>query len=150
MPLCFIEPIDVVRVVYDCVGRDAREQIVEDAIECWVDQLPEEQLTACYAQAVADLETDDIAMLAAWHASLEIGSPVPSRDFLVGTFPNLGKHRREALRLAATFRGEASAVADLGADALTSILKTLDSDRVAQLAGTAMWLYVEDRIGSMS
>ena len=45
-------------------------------------------------------------MLAAWHASMEVGHPLPNRDFLMGAFPSLGEHRREALKLAAGFRGE--------------------------------------------
>ena len=31
---------------------------------------------------------------------------MPNRDFLMGAFPSLGQHRREALKLAAGFRGE--------------------------------------------
>ena len=45
-------------------------------------------------------------MLAAWHASLEVGQPIPNRDFLVNVFPTLGDNRREALKIAAGFRGE--------------------------------------------
>ena len=37
-------------------------------------------------------------MLAAWHASLEVGTPIANKDFLVNAFPALGENRREALR----------------------------------------------------
>ena len=45
-------------------------------------------------------------MLAAWHASLEVGQPIANKEFLVGAFARLGDHRREALRIAAGFKGE--------------------------------------------
>jgi len=45
-------------------------------------------------------------MLAAWHASLEVGHPIANKEFLLGAFSRLGEHRREALRIAAGFRGD--------------------------------------------
>ena len=50
-------------------------------------------------------------MLAAWHASMDAGHPVPNRDFLMHSFTGLGEHRREALKLAAGFREEAAETA---------------------------------------
>ena len=45
-------------------------------------------------------------MLAAWHASLEVGQPVAD-DFLIRAYTSLDKdNRREALRIAAGFRSE--------------------------------------------
>ena len=45
-------------------------------------------------------------MLAAWHASMEVGTPIANKDFLVDAFQSLGENRREALKIAAGLRGE--------------------------------------------
>src|SRR3977135_4427010 len=104
MPLCFIEPQDAIRVIAESVGREARRQLVGEVVRAWVDDLHEHELCLHYAKAVADLDDDDLNMLAAWHASLEVGQPIPNTDFLVGVFPSLGENRREALKLAAWLR----------------------------------------------
>ena len=57
-------------------------------------------------KAVEVLDDDDLSMLAAWHASLEVGQPIANKEFLLKAFAHLGEHRREALRIAAGFRGE--------------------------------------------
>ena len=75
-------------------------------MRAWVDEIPDDELEAHYAKAISELDEHDISMLAAWHASMEVGHPVPNRDFLMGAFSSLGEHRREALKLAAGFRGE--------------------------------------------
>ena len=106
MPLCFIEPQDAIRVIAESVGREARRQLVGEVVRAWVDDIPERELSVHYAKAVADLDEDDLHLLAAWHASLEVGQPVPNSEFLVGVFPSLGENRREALKIAAGFRGE--------------------------------------------
>jgi hypothetical protein len=67
---------------------------------------PGAELEAHYAKAVADLDEHDLSMLAAWHASLEVGHPIANREFLVNVFSSLGDNRREALKIAAGFRGE--------------------------------------------
>ena len=106
MPLCFIEPQDAIRVIAESVGREARRQLVSEVVRAWVDDIPEPELSVHYAKAIADLDEDDLHLLAAWHASLEVGQPIPNTDFLVGVFPSLGENRREALKIAAGFRGE--------------------------------------------
>ncbi len=106
MPLCFIEPHDAIRVIAESVGREARRQLLGELVRAWVDEIPDEQLASHYAKAVGDLDEHDLNMLAAWHASLEVGQPIPNRDFLVNVFPTLGDNRREALKIAAGFRGE--------------------------------------------
>src|ERR671914_2637339 len=105
MPLCFIEPQEAIRVVSETVGREARRQLLEEVVHAWVDEIPEDELDVHYAKAVADLDDDDLSMLAAWHASLEVGHPVANKEFLLKAFPSLGQHRREALKIAAGFRG---------------------------------------------
>src|SRR3984957_17941514 len=105
MPLCFIEPQDAIRVIAESVGREARRQLVGAVVRAWVDDIPEQELSLHYAKAIADLDQDDLHLLAAWHASLEVGQPIPNTDFLVGVFPSLGENRREALKIAAGFRG---------------------------------------------
>ena len=79
---------------------------VGEVVRAWVDDIPEQELSLHYAKAIADLDQDDLHLLAAWHASLEVGQPIPNTDFLVGVFPSLGENRREALKIAAGFRGE--------------------------------------------
>jgi hypothetical protein len=88
-------------------------------------------------------------MLAAWHGSLEGGHPVPNRDFLMGAFDSLGENRREALKLAAGFRGEEAV--DSGVteeDALELVLGLLSPPRLMELAVEAVELYIWDRAGS--
>src|SRR5258708_40175785 len=106
MPLCFIEPQDAIRVIAESVGREARRQLVGEVVRAWVDDIPEPELSVHYAKAIADLDEDDLHLLAAWHASLEVGQPIPNTDFLVGVFPSLGDNRRGALKIAAGVRGE--------------------------------------------
>ena len=97
MALCFIEPQDAIRVIAESVGREARRQLLGELVRAWVDELPESELEAHYAKAVADLDEHDLSMLAAWHASLEVGMPIANKEFLVNAFPALGDNRREAL-----------------------------------------------------
>jgi hypothetical protein len=106
VPLCFIDPADAIRVVADSVGREARRQLLGEAVRAWVDEIPDDELEAHYAKAISELDEHDLSMLAAWHASMDVGHPLPNREFLIGSFGNLGEHRREALKLAAGFRGE--------------------------------------------
>src|SRR6202022_3703059 len=106
MPLCFIEPRDAIRVIAESVGREARRQICGELLRAWVDEIPDSDLERHYAKAVAGLDEDDVSMLAAWHASLEVGQAVPNKDFLLTVFSSLGDNRREALKIAAGFKGE--------------------------------------------
>ena len=88
-----------------------------------------------YAKAVADLDEHDLSMLAAWHASLEVGHPVPNKEFLVNVFPSLGENRREALKIAAGFRGEEAFEAGVGEEqAFDTVLPWLSQARCVQLA----------------
>ncbi|MBJ7470929.1 MAG: hypothetical protein JHD16_06480 [Solirubrobacteraceae bacterium] len=149
MPLCFIEPHDAIRVILESVGREARRQLLGELIRAWVDDIPEEQLASHYARAVQDLDDADLSMLAAWHASLEIGQPIPSRDFLLRVFPTLGENRREALKLAAGFRGEEAFESGISEEqALTTVLPSLSRSRAEELVNESLELYVWDRIGS--
>src|SRR5438270_6982507 len=105
MSLCFIEPQNAIRVIADSVGREARRQILGEVVRAWVDEIPESELDSHYAKAVADLDEYDLSLLAAWHASLEVGHPIPNKESLVNVFPTLGDNRREASKLAAGFAG---------------------------------------------
>jgi len=60
-----------------------------------VDEIPEPDLLSHYAKALNDLDEHDLSLLAAWHASLEGGHPIPTKEFLVNVFPSLGENRRE-------------------------------------------------------
>ena len=86
MSLCFVDPADAIHVISESVGREARRQILGEALRAWVDEIPEEELEAQYARALAELDQDDLSLLAAWHGSMDLGQPVPNRDFLMGAF----------------------------------------------------------------
>ena len=149
MPLCFIEPQQAIRVVAEAVGREARRQLVGEVVRAWVDEIPDDELEGHYAKAVDDLDEDDLSMLAAWHASLEVGQPIANKDFLLKAFPRLGEHRREALRIAAGFKGDEAFEAGVSEDqALDAVLPWLSGARLMELASEAIELYIWDRIGS--
>jgi len=148
MTLCFIEPQNAIRVIAESVGREARRQILGEVVRAWVDEIPESELESHYTKAVADLDEHDLSMLAQWHASLEVGHPVPSKEFLTGIFPSLGENRREALKIAASFRGEEAFEHGVGEDeALDTVLPWLSEERCSQLAQECLELYCWDRLG---
>ena len=139
MSLCFIEPQDAIRVIADSVGREARRQILGEVVRAWVDEIPEAELESHYAKAVADLDEHDLSMLAAWHASLDGGHPLPNKEFLVNVFPSLGENRREALKIAAGFRGEEAFDAGVGEEeAFDTVLPWLSVDRCIELASECL------------
>ena len=47
---------------------------------------PRQELEYHYAKAIADLDEHDLSLLAAWHASLEVGQPIANKDFLINAF----------------------------------------------------------------
>jgi hypothetical protein len=148
MSLCFIEPQNAIRVIAESVGREARRQILGEVVRAWVDEIPEPELEAHYAKAVADLDEHDLSLLAAWHASLEVGHPIPNKEFLVNVFPSLGENRREALKIAAGFRGEEAFEAGVGEEqAFDTVLPWLSQERCVQLAAECLELYCWDRLG---
>jgi hypothetical protein len=148
-PLCFIEPHDAVRVIADSLGREARRQLVDEVLHAWVDELPEEELADHYVRTLAELDQEDLHLLAAWHASLEVGQPLPSAEFLAGVFPSLGENRREALKLAVRFKGEEPSREHLtDAHAFEVILPRLSRRRVVELLGECLALYAWDRLGT--
>ena len=150
MPLCFIEPQDAIRVIAESVGREARRQLLGEVVRAWVDEIPEHDLDSHYAKAVADLDEHDLSMLAAWHASLEVGHPIANREFLVNVFSSLGDNRREALKIAAGFRGDdAFASEEHSFDAvIDTVVPWLSEERRTELAAEALELYCWDRLGS--
>ena len=149
MPLCFIEPQDAIRVIAESVGREARRQLLGELVRAWVDEIPDEELASHYSKAVDDLDEHDLSMLAAWHASMEVGTPLANKDFLVGAFKALGDNRREALKIAAGFRGEEAFDAGVAEEqALETVLPHLSRDRSLELAAECLELYLWDRLGS--
>jgi hypothetical protein len=149
MPLCFIEPQEAIRVIAESVGREARRQLLCEVVRAWVDEIPEDELLVHYAKAVDELDDDDLSILAAWHASLEVGQPIANKEFLLGAFGGLGEHRREALRIAAGFRGEEAFEAGISEEqALDTVLPWLSHVRLLELAAEAVELYCWDRLGS--
>ena len=149
MSLCFIEPQDAIRVIAESVGREARRQILGEVVRAWVDEIPDSELESHYAKALADHDEHDLSLLAAWHASLEVGHPLPNREFLVNVFSSLGDHRREALKIAAGFRGEEAFEAGVGEDqAFDTVLPWLSEARCIELAKECLELYCWDRLGA--
>ena len=150
MPLCFIEPQDAIRVIAESVGREARRQLLGELVRAWVDEIPESELASHYAKAVADLDEHDLSMLAAWHASMEVGTPLANKDFLVGAFKTLGENRREALKIAAgpARRGRVQRRRGRGAGAGERAAVALSSERATELLAECLELYVWDRLGS--
>ncbi|MFL5906266.1 MAG: hypothetical protein ACJ75Z_01555 [Solirubrobacterales bacterium] len=149
MTLCFVDPADAIRAIADSVGREARRQLLGEAVRAWVDEIPDEELQEHYAKAISELDEHDISMLAAWHGSMEGGQPVPNRDFLMGSFDSLGENRREALKLAAGFRGEEAFEEGISEErALDLVLEWLSPPRVMELCREATELYMWDRYGS--
>ncbi len=148
MSLCFVDPADAIRVIADSIGREARRQLLGEAVRAWVDEIPDDELETHYARALSELDEHDLSMLAAWHGSLDVGQPVPSRDFLMGAFGSLGQHRREALKLAAGFRGEEAVDAGVTEErALETVVEWLSPPRLMELAAEAVDLYIWDRAG---
>jgi hypothetical protein len=148
MVLRFITPQDTIRVIADSIGRDARRQLVGEVVTAWVDDIPEQELALHYAKAVAGLDEDDLHILATWHSSLAIGQPIANTDFLLAAFPSLGPSRREALKIAAGFRGERAFDAGVTEErALTAVLGHLSTERAVELAERCIDLYIEDRLG---
>src|SRR5919112_4821822 len=149
MPLCFIEPQDAIRVIAESVGREARRQLLGELVRAWVDEIPDAELASHYAKAVADLDEHDLSMLAAWHASMEVGMPIANKEFLVRAFPALERDaRREALKIAAGFRGEEAFNAGVGEEqAIETVLPWLSTERCEELAAECLELYMWDRLG---
>jgi hypothetical protein len=149
MMLCFIESAEAVRVIAESVGREARRTLLAEVIQAWVDDIPEPELSKHYAKAVTELDHEDLSMLAAWHATLEVGTPVASAEFLVGAFDSLGHHKREALKLAARFRGDEAFLAGIGEEeTLDIVLPWLSEPRLQLLAESALEIYTLDRLGT--
>jgi hypothetical protein len=149
MSLCFVDPADAIRAIADSIGREARRQLLGEAVRAWVDEIPDDELESHYVKAIDELDDDDLSMLAAWHASMEVGQPVANKDFLIKAFPGLGIHRREALRIAAGFRGEEAFEAGVSEEqALDTVLPWLSAERMMELAAEAVELYCWDRMGS--
>ena len=149
MALCFIEPQDAIRVIAESVGREARRQLLGELVRAWVDEIPERELDTHYAKAVADLDEHDLSMLAAWHASMDVGQPIANREFLVSAFPSLEHEaRREALKIAAGFRGEEAFNAGVGEEqAIDTVLPWLSAERCEELLAECLELYMWDRLG---
>jgi hypothetical protein len=149
MALCFIEPQDAIRVIAESIGREARRQLLGEVVRAWVDEIPESELESHYVKAIADLDEHDLSMLAAWHASLEVGQPIANREFLVNVFATLGENRREALKIAAGFRGEEAFDNGVAEEqALDTVLPCLSRERSMELARECVELYLWDRLGS--
>src|ERR671923_1387795 len=148
MTLRFIEPAEAVRVIAESIGREARRALLAEVIQAWVDDIPEQELAHHYGRAVHELGHEDLSMLAAWHATLEVGPPIATADFLLGAFESLGAHKRDALKLAARFRGDEAFLAGVAEEeTLDIVLPWLSEQRLELLAAAAIEIYPRDRLG---
>lgn len=149
MSLCFTEPENAIQAIASSIGADSRRQLAVEVIRQWVDGVPEDELEHHYSRVVSEMDDDDLTMLASWHASLDVGVPIASRDFLVGAFGSLGEHKRDALRIAAAFRSEDDLACDLDTDeTLLSVLPMLSEASLTELAAVALEIYMWDRLGT--
>ena len=72
-----------------------------------------------------------------------------NKDFLIKAFRSLGDQRREALKIAAGFRGEEAFDAGVAEEeALETVLPYLSRERSIELASECIDLYLWDRLGS--
>jgi hypothetical protein len=148
MVLCFITPQDTIRVIAESIGREARRRLVGEVVAAWVDDIPDGELDAHYAKAVTGLGAADLNVLADWYSRLAIGQPIANTDFLLAAFPRLGPSRREALKIAAGFRGEQAFDAGVTEErALDAVLGHLSRERAEQLAYSCIEIYIQDRLG---
>ena len=66
----------------------------------------------------------------------------------MNVYPTLGENRREALKIAAGFRGEEAFDAGVAEDqALDTVLPRLSRERSKELADECLELYLWDRLG---
>src|SRR5918992_71346 len=142
MPLCFIEPREAIRVMVESVGREARRQLLGEVVRAWVDEIPDDELESHYVKAVDELDDDDLSMLAAWHAALDVGHAVANKEFLVKAFSGLGENRREALKIAAGVRGDGAFEGGVSEEeALDAVLPWVSQGRTIELAAEAGGLF---------
>ena len=60
MSLCFVDPADAIRAISDSIGREARRQLLGEAVRAWVDEIPDSELEVHYAKAIAELDEHDL------------------------------------------------------------------------------------------
>ena len=46
MALCFVDPADAIRAIADSIGREARRQLLGEAVRAWVDEIPDDDALA--------------------------------------------------------------------------------------------------------
>lgn len=144
--LCVIDPACAIRAIADSLGRDARRSLVELVIDAWVEAIPDGELAAHYAKALAGLAPEDLREIAGWPGSS--GVALANRQFLLAAFSALGEMRREALRLAATLRGDAAFDAGVSElQILNTVLPSLAQAQLHKLARATTELYLGDRLG---
>ena len=88
-------------------------------------------------------------MLAAWHASLEVGQPIANKEFLLGAFR--GSASTAARRCGSRPASGARTPSRPGVSeeqALDTVLPWLSQERLMELAAEAVELYCWDRLGS--
>ena len=62
MALCFVDPADAIRAIGDSIGREARRQLLGEAVRAWVDEIPDSELEVHYAKALSELDEHDLSI----------------------------------------------------------------------------------------
>jgi hypothetical protein len=137
-----------IRVMANALGRDSRRELVELVVEAWVEAIPEHELAANYAKALAGLEPHDLREVAGWPGGGGTAVALANREFLLAAFAGLGDARRDALRRAASLRAVAAFDAGISeAQVLETVLPCLSPARLRSLAEDCSGLYLSDRLG---
>jgi hypothetical protein len=146
--LRILDPARAVQAIADSLGRDARRGLVELVVDAWVDTVPEHELGAHYAKALAGLAPDDLREIGGWPGTSGLAVALADREFLLAAFSALGERRRDTLRLAARLRGNAAFDAGISeTQVLASVLPCLPTARLHALAHDCTELYLSDRLG---
>ncbi|HEX2702526.1 MAG TPA: hypothetical protein VHM72_03730 [Solirubrobacteraceae bacterium] len=137
-----------IQVMADALGRDSRRELVELVVGAWVDAIPEHELAANYAKALAGLKPDDLRDVAGWPGTAGVAVALANREFLLSAFAGLGDARRETLRCAAALRAVAAFDAGVSeVQVLGTVLPCLSAGRLRALAEECSGLYLSDRLG---
>ncbi|HWB68403.1 MAG TPA: hypothetical protein VG518_00340, partial [Solirubrobacterales bacterium] len=69
-----------IRAIADSVGREARRQLLGEAVRAWVDEIPDNELETHYAKALSELDELQAAGLTAEAVAAQAGSAAYMRD----------------------------------------------------------------------
>ena len=150
MALCFIEPQDAIRVIAESVGREARRQLLGELVRAWVDEIPDERAASRTTSRRSPTSTSTTCRCSPpGTPRSRSASRSPTASSSSTSSRSLGDNRREALKIAAGFRGEEAFDDGVAEEqALETVLPYLSRERVgASSRKSASSLYLWDRLG---